>query len=727
VNFDSLIIFKIDDPRFIEYYPNSNSKFYLIISGPSNLKYGSIISLAYLPGISSSVNWKINSWPTTDGPISIHTKNITATKAYIFPPYYKIWKFFMKHRQKLLKHQTGSANTIDCRKTLPYFDMVYPVSKSKEFTEDFDPDIEFEEMDTSIIRQICRLLVGRYTIHGLEDDILEEYRDEKVDTFLLFNVIDGKITPFTYEEPEFNEGPEADLLYHRHFYFTDLDTNVGTGYFLRTMNVDRLGDINFDPIRDIDDWKPTNSIFLSVDKTYQKEQRNFALTSKRFFKMIYDLSKIFRVTQKYNTFMNLDYVALVLNIRRIEEGEWKIFNKRNYFSRMNSEEHNIQQILSIDDKSVNFAKHICCNIMMQNLSLYTSNSNESIQKVISACHDNLSYIYFQIKANFPIDFSSSVVDNDRPYELDLRLAVKLFEIYMILCPQERINTPNQNIMQSNHTDNLLFPSYLRLLKTAYKSIKSMFLKKQTYHLDDFEGDGVNKEEVMGYFERCTSHVEIRAGDGTLETRYFLIPTWFLGLGQEKKDEMWMLFNKDSSETLWLSIMQDHFHICNEFNALEKVNKKPVVGYFSRNYEKLSRLLEHLIVFINILVLISQGSKEDGEIRLGSLSKSSTIALILTFGSFSLLLGMMMLFTSFVIMHISMTFPKDNRDWIDPSQQDPNSWYQTWREKQITWFVVWGNILKKEWALLLTILFSIFGYVDTTLFSGCLIFIIARQK
>jgi hypothetical protein len=69
----------------------------------------------------------------------------------------------------------------------------------------------------------------------------------------------------------------------------------------------------------------------------------------------------------------------------------------------------------------------------------------------------------------------------------------------------------------------------------------------------------------------------------------------------------------------------------------------------------------LILFINLLVLISQGYAKNSDPKLGSLSYGTTIAIIFIFGTCVLLISLTLIITKLVIAVITKQSLKENKE------------------------------------------------------------------
>jgi hypothetical protein len=64
---------------------------------------------------------------------------------------------------------------------------------------------------------------------------------------------------------------------------------------------------------------------------------------------------------------------------------------------------------------------------------------------------------------------------------------------------------------------------------------------------------------LNYIDKHSSHIEILAFPKILDKKHreemkmFWIPKVFKYLTQEKKDQLWLSFDKDNSEALWMSV------------------------------------------------------------------------------------------------------------------------------------------------------------------------------
>jgi amino acid transporter len=74
---------------------------------------------------------------------------------------------------------------------------------------------------------------------------------------------------------------------------------------------------------------------------------------------------------------------------------------------------------------------------------------------------------------------------------------------------------------------------------------------------------------------------------------------------------------------------------------------PFFGFFSEHEAKVCRLIEHLILLTNLLVLITQGYKDDHP-QLGSTPYVPTLVILFSIGTSMLLMSLMMSLTSLII-------------------------------------------------------------------------------
>lgn len=142
----------------------------------------------------------------------------------------------------------------------------------------------------------------------------------------------------------------------------------------------------------------------------------------------------------------------------------------------------------------------------------------------------------------------------------------------------------------------------------------------------------------------SSHIDILCypqgldGKCEIEEKMLWIPPVFSHLSQDKKDQLWLSFSKGSAESLWVSVWENLNEICSEFHIREQVNKITFFRFLSENDSRVCRLIEHLVLVTNLLVLISQGFKEQNQIQLGSISYEPTQAILFFFGSTFLLIS-----------------------------------------------------------------------------------------
>jgi hypothetical protein len=66
------------------------------------------------------------------------------------------------------------------------------------------------------------------------------------------------------------------------------------------------------------------------------------------------------------------------------------------------------------------------------------------------------------------------------------------------------------------------------------------------------------QQALTYMDRYSSHIQIlrfpkrSAGGQEEEMKMFFIPPVFKYLTQERKDQLWLSFDKSSAEALWMS-------------------------------------------------------------------------------------------------------------------------------------------------------------------------------
>jgi hypothetical protein len=70
------------------------------------------------------------------------------------------------------------------------------------------------------------------------------------------------------------------------------------------------------------------------------------------------------------------------------------------------------------------------------------------------------------------------------------------------------------------------------------------------------------QKALAYIDRYSSHIQILRfpkrldGGQEHEMKMFWIPTVFKYLTQEKKDQLWLSFDKESTEAFWISIWKN---------------------------------------------------------------------------------------------------------------------------------------------------------------------------
>jgi hypothetical protein len=152
--------------------------------------------------------------------------------------------------------------------------------------------------------------------------------------------------------------------------------------------------------------------------------------------------------------------------------------------------------------------------------------------------------------------------------------------------------------------------------------------------------------------------------------------------------------------------------------LENKLIKWVFGFFSKHKTKVWRLIEHLILVTNLLVLITQGYKDDHP-QLGSTPYVPTLVILFFFGTCILLMSGMMSFTSLMI-----SFKARKRD-VENEDTKEEKWTRCYKLASIV--SSFGESIYKDLALFVCIIFAILAYFETTLYWGCLVFVVVRQK
>jgi hypothetical protein len=368
------------------------------------------------------------------------------------------------------------------------------------------------------------------------------------------------------------------------------------------------------------------------------------------------------------------------------------------------------------DEHIKYVHHIICNIVLLGLiktkqflkENYSEKLlNNSIELVLGK---QLTYVYLQIVKNFPNQFSNQVFSHDRQPELDLDLAVKMYQIYWELFDYV-YEEKGRNILQESDSESILIPNYVSLVPAIYKSFKSMLQKEGSYHLQT-EGlretlaDEQLKSKALDYFDRYTSHIEIINFQGDMEKKYFFIPPVFRSLTSSKKSSLWITFNTSNAESLCLSLFQSLFHILSPMISQSLLLSTPVLSFTCQHSPQLSTLTCHLILLLNFLVLISQG------INRRSLNCSDYLLMgLFILGTWVLLMIGALLLTQ-VVVRIKGKNWKTGRSKI-------------WRGLDFLWTCSKAAFM--EITMVVTILFAILGYFDTTLYWGWLVFVVGRQK
>jgi hypothetical protein len=341
---------------------------------------------------------------------------------------------------------------------------------------------------------------------------------------------------------------------------------------------------------------------------------------------------------------------------------------------------------------------------------------------------SIVYFYLQVVEHFNGDYSEKILYTDKMEEFDIQLAFKAFHIYFRFF-QEGKTEKQTNLLQENNSDNILFPSYIMLLRSLLNAITSRGDQKQSYFLTE-EGlkerlrDDETAQKALTYMDRHSSHIQILShpkrlnGKQEKETIMFMIPPVFKYLTQEKKDQLWLSFDKENAESLWMSVWKNWHEICREFYAREQVNQMTLFGFFSENETKICRLIEHLILATNLLVLITQGYKDDHP-QLGPIPYLPTLLILFFFGTCMLSMSWMAWLTSLIISLKSRKRDKPKEDSQSGKCIKCYKLAHIMRE--------FGKAIYKELALFVCIIFAVLAYVDTTLYWGWLVFVVVRQK
>jgi hypothetical protein len=550
--------------------------------------------------------------------------------------------------------------------------------------------------------------------------ILFYYRNKWVDEFTLYEIKDGKLVkpidsyqlkkPFDYNR-KFDFVIRRGIFHHsdirvnficiKNFDNEEMEYITQTAFFIlcvyEEMGVHIFEEIDFDN-KYGPEWyfEFLNSLLLILSK--------------------YDLVASYITPNQL-----IKIFSFVFSDRSLREAP-KVYNKHKVF------EDYFKSYIEMNDYNLKDQQHKFWDFI---LSIITGSQNilklkykkDEDSLVSNWIGRQLSYAYMQILENFNGDLSDGLMENKRQFELDVGLAVKMYQVYWEL--NENTKSEKEfNILQQSSTDSLFFPTYLAFSANLYKMVKSCCRKERSYLLEN-EGlkekldDKETRIKALNYFNRYTSHIEILNHKGKIEKKYFMIPPVFLGLTQDKKDKLWMSFKKENAEAVCLSIWKDCFKILNTFHSLYIVSKMKIFGFLSKNEDKMWRLVEHLILFINLLVLISQGYAKNSDPKLGSLSYGTTIAIIFIFGTCVLLISLTLIITKLVIAVITKQSLKENKEEL-------TSWKRfCWKFSQYLQIV--GTTVVKQWALILNIIFAVLGYVDTILYWGCLIFSIKNQK
>jgi hypothetical protein len=352
-------------------------------------------------------------------------------------------------------------------------------------------------------------------------------------------------------------------------------------------------------------------------------------------------------------------------------------------------------------------------------------------EILEICiRHQLVYFYLQVVEHFNGSYSEKILYTNKPKELDAQFALEAFRVFYIYSYKNERAQKQINLLQESNSDSIFHPTYLMVLPSLFKAItswgggckQSYILKEEVFK--ERMGDEDIFQKALTYMDRHSSHIQVlsypKSLDGKLkiEMKMFLIPPVFKYLTQEKKDQLWLSFDKENAETLWISIWKNWHEIFREFYAREQVNQMTFLGFFSEQEAKVWRLIEHLILITNLLVLITQGYKDDHP-QLGPTPYAPTLVILFFFGTCMLFTCWMMSVTSFMI-----SFKSRNTE-VQKEDTKPRKCTRCYKLSPTV--IVFGKAIYKEMALLVWIVFAILAYADTTLYSGCLVFVIVRQK
>jgi hypothetical protein len=410
--------------------------------------------------------------------------------------------------------------------------------------------------------------------------------------------------------------------------------------------------------------------------------------------------------------------------------------KSNKYSKFSSCENNYdsdrfdkfpQAVFKFDGWGLKVLQSIWMDITRENLhtSSLHENPRESLEESFKS---QICYFYLQIVEHFNGSYSEKVLHTNKHRELDAQFALKTYHTYFRLFLEER-KEKQRNLLQEYTLENILYPTYFMLFPSLFKAITSWRGQEKIYSLKEEElkerlKDECTIQKALTYMDRHSSHIQIlsfpKRSDGKLEEeiKMFWIPPVFKYLTQEKKDQLWLSFDKESAETLWISIWKSWHKIFREFNAREQVNRMPFFGFFSEHETKVCRLIEHLILATNLLVLITQGYKDDHP-RLGLTPYVPTLVILFFFGTCMLFISWMFWLTSLVISF------KSRKTDVQTEETKLGKCTRCYKFAPIV--KTFGKAIYKELALFVCIIFAILAYADTTLYWGCLVFVIVRQK
>jgi hypothetical protein len=363
--------------------------------------------------------------------------------------------------------------------------------------------------------------------------------------------------------------------------------------------------------------------------------------------------------------------------------------------------------------------------------LNKSITKDDKEQLRNSIRNQIVYFYLQVVEHFDRNYSEKIIHTTKSKELDAQFAWKAYHLYFRLFQNERLEK-QRNLLQENNSDNILYPTYFILLfmiPLLFKAIISCGGQKKSYSLkkDGLKkrlGDEDTAQKALTYMDRHSSHIQVlgfpKRLDGGQEekNKMFLIPPVFKFLTQEKKDQLWLSFDKENAEALWISVWKSWHEICNHFYAREQVNQINFFGFFSEHETQVCRLIEHLILVTNFLVLITQGYKNDNP-QLGQTPYAPTLVILFFFGTCMLFMSWIFWFTSLII-----SFKSRKRE-VKKEGIKSSKCIRGYKFALIV--NAFGKAIFKELALFVCIFFAILAYADTTLYWGCLVFVIVRQK